>query len=148
MLGALDVARYFLAQSDPDAGDTISNLKLQKLLYYAQGVTLALTGNPLFPEAIEAWQHGPVVPSVYRKYKDSGAGPVKLDGGVDFDQFDENTREILNDVYQVYCQFSAWKLRNMTHDEPPWANTPQSTEISHAQLTDFFMTRVIRDGTE
>ena len=148
MLAAIDVARYFLAQSDPDAGDTISNLKLQKLLYYAQGVTLALTGKPLYSDPLEAWLHGPVVPAVYRKYKDSGSGPVSLDTEVDFEKFDEGTRDILNDVYQVYGQFSAWKLRNMTHDEPPWANTTPGEVISHQQLSDFFATRVIRNVTE
>ena len=148
MPSAMEVARYFLAQSDPDAGDTISNLKLQKLLYYAQGVTLALTGRPLFAEDIEAWQHGPVVPSVYRAYKTAGSGPVELDAEVHFDQFDQSTQNILNDVYQVYGQFSAWKLRNMTHDESPWANTPQGQVITHPQLSEFFMTRVIPDGAE
>ncbi len=148
MPSAVDVARYFLAQSDDDAGDVISNLKLQKLLYYAQGVTLALTGKPLFSDPIEAWQHGPVVPSVYRLYKVAGSGPVKLDEDVEFEEFDENTRDILNDVYQVYGQFSAWKLRNMTHDEPPWANTSPGEVITHHQLSEFFETRVIRDGQE
>lgn len=74
MYSAIDVARYFLAQSDPDAGDTMSNLKLQKLLYYAQGVTLALTEKPLFSDPLEAWLQGPVVPSVFRKYKEAGSG--------------------------------------------------------------------------
>ena len=54
-LSCYDVAQYFLAQMDEDAGDLISNLKLQKLVYYAQGFALALYGRPLFPERIEAW---------------------------------------------------------------------------------------------
>ena len=83
MPSAVDVARYFLAQSDDDAGDIISNLKLQKLLYYAQGVTLALTGKPLFSDPIEAWQHGPVVPSVYRLYKVAAGHPNLI--GFDFE---------------------------------------------------------------
>ena len=69
MLSCDDAAKYFLAQVSEDAGDLISNLKLQKLLYYAQGFHLALYDQPLFPEAIEAWTHGPVVPDLYRHYK-------------------------------------------------------------------------------
>jgi uncharacterized phage-associated protein len=51
----------------------MSNLKLQKLMYYAQGFSLVLFNKPLFPERIEAWIHGPVIPAVYHKYKGYGA---------------------------------------------------------------------------
>ena len=61
-LSCYDVAQYFLAKADEDAGDLMSNLKLQKLVYYAQGFALVLLEKPLFPERIEAWIHGPVVP--------------------------------------------------------------------------------------
>jgi uncharacterized phage-associated protein len=66
---AQDVAEYFLTLVDDEAGDSLSNLKLQKLVYYAQGFHLALTEKPLFDEAIEAWEHGPVVPGLYHKLK-------------------------------------------------------------------------------
>ena len=66
---AINVAKYFLLKSNPEIGDTISNLKLQKLLYLAQGFFLAIYGEPLFPEHIEAWTHGPVVPEIYRRFK-------------------------------------------------------------------------------
>ena len=61
---AFDVANYFL--SIPEYED-LTNLKLQKLVYYAQGIHLAIYGKPLFNEAIKAWEHGPVVPELYRK---------------------------------------------------------------------------------
>ena len=54
------IANYFLSLSDPEIGDGISNLKLQKLCYYAQGFYLAQHDTPLFEDTIEAWQHGPV----------------------------------------------------------------------------------------
>ena len=72
---AMQVAQHFLALQDEDAGDLISNLKLQKLLYYAQGIHLALNGQPLYPERIEAWQHGPVVPEIYHAFKEYRARP-------------------------------------------------------------------------
>lgn len=55
MLTCFDAADYFLSKIDEDAGDVITNLKLQKLVYYAQGFSLALCGRPLFAERIEAW---------------------------------------------------------------------------------------------
>jgi hypothetical protein len=54
MMPAHDVAKYFVSLVDEEAGDSITNLKLQKLLYYAQGAHLALYDGPLFPERIEA----------------------------------------------------------------------------------------------
>lgn len=73
MLTCFDAADYFLSKIDEDAGDVITNLKLQKLVYYAQGFSLALCGRPLFAERIEAWQHGPVCPALFAKYEKSGA---------------------------------------------------------------------------
>jgi uncharacterized phage-associated protein len=64
MLSCHDVAKYFLSLTDEDAGDLISNLKLQKLVYYAQGFHLALYDELLFEETIEAWTHGPVIPEM------------------------------------------------------------------------------------
>lgn len=63
MLTANDIAKYFLALSNnEESGELISNLKLQKLLHYAQGFYLALYDQPLFHEPIEAWAHGAVIP--------------------------------------------------------------------------------------
>ncbi|MBM6445292.1 SocA family protein [Pseudomonas sp. MIL9] len=115
-----DVAKYFLCQASTDDGDLISNLKLQKLVYYAQGFSLALHGEPLFPEPIEAWKHGPVVPALYREYRDfkSDAIPVPID--FDPSIFSRKTKQLLDEVYDVYGQYSAWKLRQLTHSESPW----------------------------
>jgi uncharacterized phage-associated protein len=73
-LSCHEVADYLLAKAaaEEEGNELISNLKLQKLLYYAQGVHLALHDVALFPEEIQAWMHGPVVPEVYQKYKDGG----------------------------------------------------------------------------
>lgn len=142
MLSCFDVADYFLAKTDEDAGDAITNLKLQKLVYYAQGFSLALHGRPLFPENIVAWQHGPVVPELYRKYKDHGALGIEPPAHVDFSKFTNEEKELLDDVYEVYGQFSAWKLRNMTHEEAPWKETAINDVITHDRMKNFFMTRV------
>lgn len=144
MISSIDVAKYFLAQSDvEDAGDTISNLKLQKLLYYAQGFHIALYNAPLFNAPIMAWTHGPVVPEVYHAYKGHGAGAIPPPDDMDFDLYDEETRGLLDEVYRVYGQFSAWKLRNMTHEEPPWKEAaPDSSEITLESMKAYFDTLV------
>ena len=145
-LNCYQVAQYFLAQMDEEAGDLISNLKLQKLVYYAQGFALALLGRPLFPERIEAWTYGPVVSELYHEYRGYGSDPIPQPGEIDFSIYDVQTRELLDEVYAVYGQFSAWKLRDMTHSEPPWRDTPSGQEIQHDDLSCYFATRVARES--
>lgn len=143
-LTALNVANYLLALQDEDCGDTISNLKLQKLLYYAQGFHLALTGVPLFNEPIEAWTHGPVVPVVYREFSRFGSGALPRPLDLDFSIYSAETRELLDEVHQVFGQFEAWKLRNMTHEEPPWRDATPGAVISHQALLQYFSTQIER----
>ncbi len=147
MLTCFDVAKYFLSLcNDEESGDLISNLKIQKLVYYAQGFSLAINNKPLFKEKIQAWTHGPVVPQLYNKYKDYGSGALPTTNlDIDFDKFSDEDKELLDDVYDVYGQFSAWKLRNMTHEEAPWKSSYQSgksNEISHEKLREYFLTLV------
>ena len=143
MLSCNDVAKYFIAQVDEDAGDLISNLKLQKLVYYAQGINLALSGHPLFPEALEAWIHGPVVPILFHNYESYEQGAIPPPRDMDFSIYDTQTRELLDEVYTVFGQFSAWKLYKMTHEELPWKNTPVGHEISFSTMRDYFKTQVV-----
>ena len=143
---ASQIAQYFLRQADPDEGDTISNLKLQKLLYYAQGLYLGLYGVPLFRERVEAWIHGPAVSDVYHQYKEYGWNAIPCPTGFDPETIDPDTREFLDDVWDVYGQFSAGKLRQMIHRERPWTETPIEREISHDKLHQYFTHWVERDA--
>lgn len=143
MPSAIDVAKYFLALADPDAGDLISNLKIQKLAYYAQGFHLAILGRPLFHEPIEAWTYGPVVPALWREYRQYGDNAIPMPEGFNMAVIPDASRDLLDEVYKVFGQFSAWKLRNMTHDEPPWRDTPRNCVISHQALFDYFTTQVV-----
>lgn len=142
MADVKNVAKYIITLADEEAGDLISNLKLQKLAYYSQGFHLALKGSPLFDEQIMAWEHGPVVPVLYDEYKKFGSNAIKNEVAFDDSVLNEDEKELINEVYEVYGQFSAWKLRNMTHDETPWNNTKRSLEISRDELTNYFTTQV------
>ncbi|WP_367871807.1 Panacea domain-containing protein [Luteolibacter sp. Populi] len=119
MANASQVARYLLALQCEEAGDLVSNLKLQKLLYYCQGMHLALKDAPLFADDVEAWAHGPVVRRVYGEYKEFGGNPIPCPEG-EPDDLTEEERNLVEEVYQEFGQFSAWKLREMTHDELPY----------------------------
>src|ERR1700691_5661883 len=66
---ALDIAKWFINVTDRESGDDITHLKVQKLVYYAQGWALAYFDKPFFDEAMEAWVHGPVTPTVWENLK-------------------------------------------------------------------------------
>ncbi|MHC1788303.1 Panacea domain-containing protein [Solidesulfovibrio sp.] len=144
MSTCFDVANFFLSKIDPEVGEIISNLKLQKMVYYAQGFALADLGRPLFQDTIEAWEHGPVVPALYHEYKQYGAGeiPPASPHSAD-DKFTSDELELLEDVHAVYGQFSAWKLRNMTHEEQPWIDAIDDNKvIDHESMKKFFKTLI------
>jgi uncharacterized phage-associated protein len=114
---ANEVADYLLHFARQH-GDLLSNLKLQKLVYYSQAWYLALKDKPLFNDPIEAWVHGPVVPKLYRRFRKYGWQPI--DGTIQAPQFTNGTEKHLVEVFSVYGQFSAWDLERMTHQEEPW----------------------------
>jgi uncharacterized phage-associated protein len=143
ILTAREIAQYFLANVDEEGGDNITNLKLQKLLYYAQGFHLAMhDGEPLFQESILAWKHGPVVRSIYSQYKHLKFRPIARPSKYQVDNYPPEIRELLNAVNSNYGQFTATKLKSMTHDEPPWSNTPRNRVITRCSLKEFFSTIV------
>lgn len=147
MHSAFDIAQYFLAQTSEDAGDLISNLKLQKLVYYAQGFSLALHETPLFAEPIEAWLHGPVVPELYQRYKTYGSGHIPHPEGFDLNSFSHRERELLDEVYEFYGQYSAWRLRQLTHAETPWKQSYRdgcNQLICHDLMHRFFLTQIVQ----
>ncbi len=145
MLTAMDVARYFLALAAEEEGELMSNMKLQKLVYYAQGFSLAIDGEPLFPEPIQAWTHGPVVPDLYHAFKECGSGVIPPPVDFDFDDYAPDVRAILDDVYAVYGQYSAAGLRALTHDDPPWKQTSPGEVITLDSMREYFSTQIL-DG--
>ncbi len=103
----------------------------------------ALYDTPLFPEPIEAWTHGPVVPVLYEAYKKYGAGAIPCPNDVNFAIYDEKTKSLLDEVYSVFGQFSAWKLRNMTQEEYPWRlAVEKSATISQQSMKEYFKTQI------
>lgn len=141
MYDVKDIANWFLIYNlfmETDQGaDGISNLKLQKLLYYAQSAFLALKNELLFSNEIVAWQHGPVIEEIYHKYKDFGSGDIEvnIENGP---QIDKETEKILMNVYDTFGEYSAWGLRNLTHSEKPWLETPLNKVISTETMKESF----------
>ncbi len=117
MVSAKKVAHYVIGFFH-EREDLITNLKLQKLLYYIQGWHLGLYGIPLFPEELQAWVHGPVQPAIYGDYKHYRWSPI-LEEIPDVGLPVEVCSHI-EDVLKVFGVKTAYELERMTHHEPPW----------------------------
>jgi len=138
-----DVAKCFLYLDDTNEGDGISNLKLQKLVYYAQGFYSAIFGKSLFSNDIFAWTHGPVVQTLYHSYKNFGSNRIPVPTDFNPNSLEKEEFELIEEVFEVFGQYSAWKLRNMTHEESPWLNHETNAEIIPlTEITDYFKTRL------
>ena len=75
-VSAAAAANVLLAEGE-NRGIALDPMKLQKLLYLAQGYYSALTEGPWISEPFEAWDYGPVVPSLYREFRNFGAKAIK-----------------------------------------------------------------------
>ena len=137
-----EIAKKIIAKTDTEHGDTISNLKLQKMLYYMQGFHLAFFGTPLFEEEIKAWQYGPVVPSVYEEYKRYESKAIDLPEGPVI-ELTEEEEAVFDNVYDEYNQFSAVALMKMTHEESPWRSTEISQVIDKEKIKQFSKTQIV-----
>lgn len=119
MYSAMDIARYILTWFY-DNDEFISNLKLQKLLYYIQGHCLGMFSHPCFNDTIQAWKHGPVVPTVYRKFSSYAGGSIIYFDRYNQGEINENIEELIDDVLEHYGEYETWDLVDMTHREGPW----------------------------
>lgn len=115
------IADYFIGLSN-ETGGLITNLKLQKLVYYAQAWSLALNNKELFNDDFEAWVHGPVLRALYDKYKVLRWTPINKE--VNFaavqGSFSSEVQKLLAEVAETYFELDAYKLERLTHSEEPW----------------------------
>lgn len=152
----LDVCRYVINYSDKK-GYEISNLKLQKLLYFIQAYFLIVKGEPCFSDAIEAWNFGPVIPKAYHEYKQFGCGnipPIKsfiqIDKNdvwnskrVSYDDsaIEKDDKMRVNAVVDLFADYCATNLVELTQKQAPWINSyvsSQHNEIKISAISEYF----------
>jgi uncharacterized phage-associated protein len=141
---ASDIAKFILSIPSPEDND-FSNMKLQKLCYYTQGLCTSMRGKPLFSERLCAWDHGPVVEVLYHQYKVHKAEAIPAVEDFDATAIDAADQKAVSDIVEHFGQFSAWGLRGMTHNEPPWAEAykrASGSEITIQSMVDFFRPQV------
>ena len=136
------IANYFLDVADAH-GEQLSPLKIQKLVYFANGWHLALRNAPIIDEQVEAWPYGPVIPSLYRAFRKYGDQPIsgraervvteshdtwKTSLGRSRPSIDDQrgwrsefAKMFLNRIWEIYGGYTAIQLSNLTHQEgTPW----------------------------
>lgn len=140
----LQIANELLKLAYESEGDPMTNLKLQKMLYYQQGFHLAYFGEPLFNEEIEAWMYGPVVPCVYNTYESNGRMGIEPNNDISVEFANDEELRLFIKVYDIYGQYSAIGLMNMTHNEAPWQSVSPGHGhiISKDSMKSFFKTRL------
>ena len=142
------VADYFLLKLVLSSGDTISNLKMQKLCYFSQVASLVHRDELIFDDEIQAWAHGPVIPNLYRRFRHFGwqaIDPTALRTRPDLRLADDE-RHLLNRVWKKLSGYSARYLEDLSHKDEAWKRqyTPATPDgrcnnvITPKQILDFY----------
>ena len=144
--GTLEVSRYIIKYSN-ERRYMISNLKLQKILYFIQAYFLRLVGQPCFAGRIEAWDFGPVVPKAYNEYKQYGSGnipwtePYRLDRINGFDGIETDDKRKIEQVVDLFSPYSATDLVKLTQRQLPWKvayGHSKGNEITLKAISEYF----------
>lgn len=172
LFDALTIANEFIDLASKNDKGPLTQMKLQKLVYFAHGWHLGLWGTPLLDEVIQAWSYGPVVRTVYNEFRDFGVQPItkpqptviytdddepterivtpRLDDCSDGMQR-ERTRGFLRRIWDLYGDFTALQLMAMTHEPGgPWdqvnrkhnGNLPKYEVIPDDIIRNYFAAKV------
>ena len=149
---ALTLANYILKKAQ-ERGISVTNLKLQKILYYVQGYYMARFNHPLFPDEIQAWKFGPVTPNVYYAFSYYGPDPLQMLEEPEMDNCSEDEMELINRVIDEKLSMSARDLVTATHKEEPWKNATEdgavirlNQVIEQEDIRQYFAKRGLNDG--
>jgi len=128
------IANRFLDIAEKE-GVSITPMKLQKLIFFAHGWNYGLYDEPLIVDPIQAWQFGPVIPSVYHEFKHAGSGAI-TDRATEFDldnfelvepkvpDEDKRSLNLIARVWKTYGRRPAVDLSNLSHvHDGPWHKT-------------------------
>ena len=120
MIDIMDAAHYLVYLSYHEKRGSLTPLKLQKLLYLAQGWSYVWDNKPLFQSEFEAWQYGPVNVEIYNYFKSYGRAEIPEHEGWVCQFGDMDSKETLDAIWEKYCSHSAFELVEITHKQEPW----------------------------
>lgn len=120
----ISIANAFLATAELEQR-ALTNMQLQKLVYFAHGWHLALKDEPLLNTDVKAWNFGPVIPPLYRALKQFGNGtvhgPIEKTGHDFTPPHDPFVQSLLQRVWAVYGHLTGGQMSTLTHEAgSPW----------------------------
>lgn len=142
MYDVLDVC-HFIIEYCNEKNYSITNLRLQKILYFMQLYFFDLKGEPCFEDSLEAWDLGPVSPAAYFAYRNNGANEIlsnPTETKKSSSSIEQNDQKIIKMVLDKVSQYSTWQLVDITHHQMPWKKNyfPYArNEISLKDLKNF-----------
>lgn len=114
MVSVNTVASYIYEKYKSEFGTIIDEMKLHKLLYFAQRESIIQTGNPLFDATFRGWKYGPILKEIRESYKNSSFVPVTSSSDID------EMEPIVDTVFEQYAEKDSWSLSRLTHGEYSW----------------------------
>lgn len=112
MIDVKTIAKYLIQQYEQESGSVMDEMKLHKLLYFAQRESFVILGKPLFLEKFEAWKYGPVMPCLRKAHLVCQDQSIK--------SIDSEYIPVLVDTLRRYSKMDSWTLSNISHGETCW----------------------------
>ena len=145
---ALTIAKWIINKIHPEP------LKLQKLLYLAQGYSYAFYDRPLFKDDLEGWVHGPVVRNVYDIFKNYQYNSI--DTNFEVEELDDEAKDIINYVIKNFGIYYAKYLEKISHEQEPWILSRRGLDpderidktISKESIANYFINEIFQPEME
>jgi uncharacterized phage-associated protein len=138
MITILDAARYLIFLSYGKYKNSLTPLKLQKILYLAQGWSYVWDNVAIFPEEFSAWKYGPVNEKVYETFKQYGKSEIPEYEGIS-EISDINIADTLEAVWLEFGKMTAYDLVELTHMQSPWIIAySDGHKISNRSIQEYF----------
>lgn len=141
MANVFEVSNYFLSKTVLGTEYNITPLKMQKLLFYAQGWYLGYKGIPLFEEEMKHWAHGPVVLSVYEKYRKYGYFSINCKAET-YENLTTSEKEVIDEVWKIYGGLDGKFLEEIVSMEDPLLFTELNEIISKEKIKKCFVEKI------
>lgn len=145
---ALTIAKWIINKVHPEP------LKLQKLLYLAQGYSYAFHDRPLFYEELEGWVHGPVVRNVYNIFRDYQFNNIDI--SFEIEELDKESLDVLNYVIDNFSKYDSKYLEDLSHKQEPWILSRNGLDpdersdktITKESISNYFINEVFQPEME
>ena len=145
---ALTIAKWIINKIHPEP------LKLQKLLYLAQGYSYAFYDRPLFKDDLEGWVHWTVVRNVYDIFKNYQYNSI--DTNFEVEELDDEAKDIINYVIKNFGKYDAKYLEKISHEQEPWILSRRGLDpdersdktISKESIANYFINEIFQPEME